>query len=45
MAAAIAALGADGPVHIADAEAIDKSYPAFYNDLKLLGVRIDTETY
>jgi 3-phosphoshikimate 1-carboxyvinyltransferase len=45
MAAAIAALGADGPVHIADAEAIDKSYPAFYNDLKLLGVRIDAETY
>jgi 3-phosphoshikimate 1-carboxyvinyltransferase len=45
MAAAIAALGADGPVEIADAEAIDKSYPAFYNDLKLLGVRIDTETH
>jgi 3-phosphoshikimate 1-carboxyvinyltransferase len=45
MAAAIAALGAEGPVEIADAEAIDKSYPAFYNDLKLLGVRIDTETH
>ena len=45
MAAAIAALGADGPVEIADAEAIDKSYPAFYTALKLLGVRIDTETH
>ena len=45
MAAAVAALGADGPVEIADAEAIDKSYPAFYNDLKLLGVRVDTETH
>ncbi len=45
MAAAVAALGADGPVEIADAEAIDKSYPAFYNDLIQLGVRVDRETH
>ena len=44
MAAAVAALGADGPVIIADAEAIDKSYPAFYNDLQQLGVQVQTET-
>jgi 3-phosphoshikimate 1-carboxyvinyltransferase len=44
MAAAVAALGADGAVTIADAEAIDKSYPAFYNDLKQLGVQVQIET-
>jgi 3-phosphoshikimate 1-carboxyvinyltransferase len=44
MAAAVAALGATGPVTIADAEAIDKSYPAFYNDLKQLGVQVLIET-
>ena len=44
MAAAVAALGAEGPVVIADAEAIDKSYPAFYNDLKHLGARVEIET-
>jgi 3-phosphoshikimate 1-carboxyvinyltransferase len=45
MAVAVAALGADGPIEITDAEAIDKSYPAFYSDLKQLGVRVDTETH
>ena len=44
MAAAVAALGADGPVVIADAEAIDKSYPAFYNDLMHLGVQVKLES-
>lgn len=44
MAAAVAALGATGPITIADAEAIDKSYPAFYNDLKQLGVQVQIET-
>lgn len=32
MAGAIAALRADGPVEIEDAEAIDKSYPKFFED-------------
>lgn len=41
MALAIAALGANGPVVIEEAEAIKKSYPAFYDDLHLLGVRVE----
>jgi 3-phosphoshikimate 1-carboxyvinyltransferase len=44
MAAAVAALGADGAVTIADAEAIDKSYPAFYKDLMQLGVQVKLES-
>jgi 3-phosphoshikimate 1-carboxyvinyltransferase len=44
MAAAIAALGADGPVVIEEAEAINKSYPEFYNDLTKLGVQLEIET-
>ncbi len=34
MAAAIAALNANGPVTIEDAQAVDKSYPGFFDDLK-----------
>ncbi len=34
MAAAIAALTADGPVHITGAEAVNKSYPGFFDDLE-----------
>ena len=41
MAAAIAALGATGPIDIDNAEAINKSYPQFYNDLKKLGTDIN----
>jgi 3-phosphoshikimate 1-carboxyvinyltransferase len=41
MAMAVAALGATGPVTVADAEAINKSYPAFYTDLQLLGAGVD----
>jgi 3-phosphoshikimate 1-carboxyvinyltransferase len=37
MACAVGALRADGPVKIEEAEAINKSYPDFYEDLKLLG--------
>lgn len=37
MAAAIAALRASGPVEIAGAEAINKSYPDFFRDLQLCG--------
>lgn len=44
MAAAIAALGASGPIIIEAAEAINKSYPEFYNHLKSLGVQLETET-
>lgn len=40
MASAVAALRADGTVVIEEAEAINKSYPAFYEHIKLLGARI-----
>ena len=40
MAAAIAATVADSKVTINNAEAINKSYPGFYNDLQALGVKI-----
>lgn len=36
MACAVAGLRADGPVSIADAEAVHKSYPHFYEDLSKL---------
>jgi 3-phosphoshikimate 1-carboxyvinyltransferase len=41
MAAAVATLRAEGSVEIEDAEAINKSYPEFYNDLVKLGARVD----
>ena len=41
MAAAIAGLGASGPIEIENAESINKSYPQFYNDLKKLGADIN----
>ena len=41
MACAVAGLRADGPVMIEDAEAINKSYPDFYEHLKLLGAGIE----
>lgn len=40
MAAAVAALKASGPVQIQDAEAINKSYPEFYQHLEKLGVTV-----
>ena len=43
MAAAVAALKAEGPVTIEDAEAINKSYPAFYKDLQTLGAQIEIQ--
>lgn len=45
MAAAVAALGASGPVTISDAEAIDKSYPEFYVDLRRLGAEVSLRKY
>jgi 3-phosphoshikimate 1-carboxyvinyltransferase len=40
MACAVAGLKADGDTTIEDAEAIDKSYPDFYEHLKKLGTGI-----
>ncbi|SKA06920.1 3-phosphoshikimate 1-carboxyvinyltransferase [Sediminibacterium ginsengisoli] len=42
MACAVAALKADGPVVIAEADAINKSYPGFYEHLQLLGATVTT---
>ncbi|MEO6671101.1 MAG: 3-phosphoshikimate 1-carboxyvinyltransferase [Ferruginibacter sp.] len=40
MACAIAALGAEGKMIIQDADAVNKSYPAFYAHLKMLGASV-----
>jgi 3-phosphoshikimate 1-carboxyvinyltransferase len=40
MAAAVAALRAEGPVLIEKADAINKSYPDFFNDIGCLGVSV-----
>jgi 3-phosphoshikimate 1-carboxyvinyltransferase len=44
MAAAVSALGAEGPVVIDEAEAINKSYPDFYQHLISLGAIISLQT-
>ncbi len=41
MSAAVAAILADAPVVITDAEAINKSYPAFFADYQTLGGNVD----
>ena len=41
MAAAVAALGANGSIEIENADAINKSYPQFYNDLKKIGTTLN----
>ena len=41
MAAAVAALGATGTIEIENAQAINKSYPHFYNDLIKLGTELN----
>ncbi len=43
MAAAVAALRAEGDTTIEDAEAINKSYPDFYEHLKALGAVLNVE--
>ncbi len=43
MACAVAALQADGETVIEDAEAVNKSYPQFYEDLKLLNADVYLE--
>ena len=40
MALALCALNASGPVTILEAQCVDKSYPAFFNDMKKLGVKM-----
>lgn len=42
MACAVAALKADGEAIVEEAEAINKSYPDFYEHLQKLGTRIET---
>ncbi len=44
MAAAIAAMGASGETTIDDAEAINKSYPHFYEDIISLGAHVTLQT-
>jgi len=41
MACAVAALKAEGPVTIEEAEAINKSYPDFYEHIRKLGARVE----
>ena len=43
MAAAVAAVYCEAPVVIEGAEAVNKSYPGFFEDLKNLGVMIEAE--
>ncbi len=43
MACAVASLKAEGPVSISEAEAINKSYPNFYEHLMQLGARVDIQ--
>ena len=43
MACAVAALKAEGETTIESAEAVDKSYPDFYSDLRLLGAQINDQ--
>jgi 3-phosphoshikimate 1-carboxyvinyltransferase len=41
MALSVAAIGAKGQVLIEDAECVSKSYPTFFDDLRLLGVEVN----
>lgn len=43
MACAVAALKADGPVEIEQAEAVNKSYPDFYEHLQSLGASVSLQ--
>ncbi len=43
MACAVAALKANGKTVIEDAEAVNKSYPDFYDDLKMLGADVSLQ--
>ncbi len=41
MAVAVAALGASGKVSIRDSHSIGKSYPGFFDDLRMIGAKIN----
>jgi len=41
MAGAVAALIADGPVTIQNAECVSKSYPEFFDEMKKVGVQLE----
>jgi len=41
MAGAVAALNAEGPITIENAECVAKSYPAFYEDISALGAQVE----
>ena len=43
MACAVAALKADSDTVIEDAEAVNKSYPGFFEDLKLLNAAVSLQ--
>jgi len=43
MACAVAALGADGVMLIEEAQAVQKSYPDFYEDLKRMGATVSLD--
>jgi 3-phosphoshikimate 1-carboxyvinyltransferase len=43
MACAVAALRATGETIIEDAEAVNKSYPGFFDDLKLLNAAVSLQ--
>jgi 3-phosphoshikimate 1-carboxyvinyltransferase len=40
MAIAVAALRATGPVQIEKADAVNKSYPSFFDDIEKLGASV-----
>ncbi|HEY5471309.1 MAG TPA: 3-phosphoshikimate 1-carboxyvinyltransferase, partial [Bacteroidales bacterium] len=40
MALAVASLGAEGQVYIRDSQCVAKSYPGFFDDLRLLGALV-----
>ena len=43
MACGVAALCADGPITITDAEAVNKSYTDFFKHLQHLGAKVDLD--
>jgi 3-phosphoshikimate 1-carboxyvinyltransferase len=43
MACAVAALKAEGTITIEDAQAVDKSYPDFFEHLQLLGATVNVQ--
>ena len=43
MAAAVASAACDGPVTVTGAQAVDKSYPGFWSELRALGRTVETE--